>query len=159
MFVHKNTQKLALILARYSKNLCSTQRYIFFFLLEIFRVQATSQTGEDDLDEELQTEPIHTLEKWTQNPPPPLTSLPDPNDQDAVIQALHGVGGQMENHDISQKTMKAVDSIRLSKFLESASQALITLLEEDEERRYGSSKEAQEQKDVVFSDRVTLLGK
>ena len=65
----------------------------------------------------------------------------------------------MENHDISQKTMKAVDSIRLSKFLESASQALITLLEEDEERRYGSSKEAQEQKDVVFSDRVTLLGK
>ena len=142
----------------YSRNRASFIK-IFDLSETIFRVQATSQTGEDDLDEELQTEPIHTLEKWTQNPPPPLTSLPDPNDQDAVIQALHGVGGQMENHDISQKTMKAVDSIRLSKFLESASQALITLLEEDEERRYGSSKEAQEQKDVVFSDRVTLLGK
>ena len=122
------------------------------------RVQATSQTGEDDLDEEVQTESIPMLDKWTQNPPPPLTSLPDPNDQQAVIQALHGVGGQIEaEQDMNQKTMKAVDSGRLSKFLESASQALITLLEEDEERRYGSSKAAQEQKDVVFSDRVTLL--
>ena len=121
------------------------------------RVQATSQTGEDDLEAEVQTEAIKTLEKWTQNPPPPLTSLPDPNDQEAVVQALHGVGGQMEVQDVDQKTMKAVDSVRLSKFLESASQAIITLLEEDDERRFGSSKEAQEQKDVVFSNRVTLL--
>jgi hypothetical protein len=36
------------------------------------RVQATCQTGEDDLDEELQTDPIDRLEKWTQYPPPPL---------------------------------------------------------------------------------------
>ena len=36
------------------------------------RVQATCQTGEDDLDEELQTDPIDRLEKWTQYPPQPL---------------------------------------------------------------------------------------
>ena len=41
------------------------------------RVQATCQTGEDDLDEELQTDSIEVLQKWTQHPPPPLTSLPN----------------------------------------------------------------------------------
>ena len=54
--------------------------------------------------------------------------------------------------------MKSINNAaRLSKFLESASQALITLLEEDSERKYGTGREAQEQKDVVFSEKVTLL--
>ena len=49
-----------------------------------------------------------------------------------------------------------MNSIRLSKFLDSATTAMITLLDEDSERS-GNSTEAQEQKDVVFSDKVTLL--
>ena len=124
------------------------------------RVQATCQTGEDDLDEELQTEPIEILEKWTQFPPPPLTHLADPEDHQTLLQTLHGVGGQVDVakiKDYNHETMKSMNSVRLSKFLESASTAIMTLLEEDSERKYGSTLAAQDQKDVVFSDKVTLL--
>ena len=124
------------------------------------RVQATCQTGEDDLDEELQTEPIDSLEKWTQFPPPPLTHLADPEDHETLWQTLHGVGGQFEAakfKDYNHETMKSMNSVRLSKFLESASTAMMTLLEEDADRKYGNMANAQDQKDVVFSDKVTLL--
>ena len=124
------------------------------------RVQATCQTGEDDLDEELQTEAIDSLEKWTQFPPPPLTHLVDPEDHETLWQTLHGVGGQFEAakfKDYNHETMKSMHSVRLSKFLESASTAMMTLLEEDADRKYGNMANAQDQKDVVFSDKVTLL--
>ncbi len=55
------------------------------------RVQATSQTGEDNLDEELQTDHIEKVNKWTQNPPPPVINLAD-DDMDAMLQTMHGVG-------------------------------------------------------------------
>jgi hypothetical protein len=125
------------------------------------RMQATCQTGEDDLDEELQTEEIKILDKWTQNPPPTLASMKDPDDHDLMMQNLHGVGGQMSDEGMAKvlnhEDMKSMNAVRMSKFLESASHALITLMEEDAERKYGSSTEAQDQKDVVFSDKVTLL--
>ena len=136
------------------------------------RVQATCQTGEDDLDEELQTDPIDRLEKWTQHPPPPLLTA-DTEDMEAMMQTLHGVGGQfatsgcassgsvvansVEKISLNHEGMKSINAARLSKFLDSASQALTILLEEDAERKYGAGREAQDQKDVVFSEKVTLL--
>ena len=122
------------------------------------RVQATCQTGEDDLDEELQTDPIDHLEKWTQYPPPPLLKA-DTEDIEAMMQTLHGVGGQVAAASAAEKRpnhegMKSINAARLSKFLDSATHALTTLLEEDAERKYGASQEAQEQKDVVFSEKV-----
>lgn len=75
-----------------------------------------------------------------------------------VMQILNGVGGQMAaKSEFNHEGMKSINAARLSKFLESASQALITLLEEDAERKYGTGREGQEQKDVVFSEKVTLL--
>ena len=70
------------------------------------------------------------------------------------MQYLHGVGG--DNVGIETSPFKH-ESVRLSRFLESASQAIMILLDEDEERKYGSSRDAQDQKDVVFSEKVTLI--
>jgi len=84
----------------------------------------------------------------------------DPEDHETLWQTLHGVGGQFEAakfKDYNHETMKSMHSVRLSKFLESASTAMMTLLEEDADRKYGNMANAQDQKDVVFSDKVTLL--
>ena len=78
------------------------------------------------------------------------------------MQTLHGVGGQVaastaafgSEQGPNHESMKSINAARLSKFLESASQALTTLLEEDAERKYGASGEAQDQKDVAFSEKV-----
>ena len=78
------------------------------------------------------------------------------------MQTLHGVGGQVaastaafgSEQRLNHEGMKSINAARLSKFLESASQALTTLLEEDAERKYGASGEAQDQKDVAFSEKV-----
>ena len=78
------------------------------------------------------------------------------------MQTLHGVGGQVaastaafgSEQRPNHEGMKSINAARLSKFLESASQALTTLLEEDAERKYGASGEAQDQKDVAFSEKV-----
>ena len=78
-----------------------------------------------------------------------------------MMQTLHGVGGQVASSSTAftekrpnHEGMKSINAARLSKFLESASRALTTLLEEDSERKYGASGEAQDQKDVVFSEKV-----
>ena len=85
----------------------------------------------------------------------------DTEDMDAMMQTLHGVGGQVASSSTAftekrpnHEGMKSINAARLSKFLESASRALTTLLEEDSERKYGASGEAQDQKDVVFSEKV-----
>ena len=85
--------------------------------------------------------------------------MADTEDHSTLLQTLHGVGGPniLQNHDYNHEAMKSMNSVRLSKFLESATTAMITLLEEDAERFLGNSSEAQDQKDVVFSEKVTLL--
>ena len=83
------------------------------------------------------------------------------------MQTLHGVGGQVaastaafgSEQRPNHEGMKSINAARLSKFLESASQALTTLLEEDAERKYGASGEAQDQKDVAFSEKVNGASK
>ena len=74
------------------------------------------------------------------------------------METLKGVGGQVaEKREFNHSGMKSVNLGRLSKFLDSATQAMITLLDEDAERKYGAGRDAQDQKDVIFSEKVTLL--
>ena len=54
--------------------------------------QSSSQTGEDNLEVEVQTEQISSFNKWTQNPPRFGPKL-DLEDVRAVRTNLLGVGG------------------------------------------------------------------
>lgn len=97
------------------------------------------------------------LSKWTQAPAAPL-SLKATEDPQLVKDTLRGSGGQ-ESDSKSNSHIQFMDhsnSERLSKFLNTAGPALLTLLEEESQKNQGHL-EGQDQKDVEFSDRVTLL--
>ncbi|XP_020612884.1 WD repeat-containing protein 60-like, partial [Orbicella faveolata] len=74
--------------------------------------------NEDNLEKEIQTEEIETRTKWTQNPASDAAGFGD--DEDDL------------QEDLSSLTEKAnIDSLRLSKFLQRATQTCLILLEEN----------------------------
>uniref|UniRef100_A0A8C8S2T1 WD repeat domain 60 n=1 Tax=Pelusios castaneus TaxID=367368 RepID=A0A8C8S2T1_9SAUR len=78
--------------------------------------QAYVQCNEDNLEREIQTDEIQTLEKWTQHP------------GDSVLVC----GGESSNDESVDVTVTPqIDSQRLTNFLRSASQVIAVLLEED----------------------------
>ncbi|TRY78803.1 hypothetical protein TCAL_07584 [Tigriopus californicus] len=121
--------------------------------------QETSQTGDDDLEQETQTEVIETNEKWTQKPIA-MTSIGDLDDQELLLQNMKGVGGPSKETKDSQGFVSFnahSHSLRLAQFLEGASQVMLTLMEEQEEQVRGLDLEGIEQKSVDFADKVTIL--
>ncbi|XP_050166479.1 cytoplasmic dynein 2 intermediate chain 1 [Myiozetetes cayanensis] len=80
--------------------------------------QAYVQCNEDNLDRDIQTEEVETLEKWTQHPgESSLVSGGPRNSQDMSV-----------NGALTPK----IDSQRLANFLRSACQVIAVLLEEDQ---------------------------
>uniref|UniRef100_H2ZUZ2 Dynein 2 intermediate chain 1 n=1 Tax=Latimeria chalumnae TaxID=7897 RepID=H2ZUZ2_LATCH len=80
--------------------------------------QAYVQCNEDNIDRDVQTEEIETVEKWTQHP-----------GESAIV------CGGLSNSDalsVDSQSMLNVDSQRLTTFLRSASQVVAVLLEEDQ---------------------------
>lgn len=121
--------------------------------------QETSQTGDDDMEQETQTEPIETNEKWTQKPIA-MTSIGDLDDQELLLQNMKGVGGPSKETKVNEGFVSFnahSHSLRLSQFLEGASQVMLTLMEEQEEQLRGLELEGIEQKSVDFADKVTIL--
>lgn len=113
--------------------------------------------GENNLDEEVQTETTKMLDKWTQHPPAAM-AVKDLDDHELLAQAIKGVGGDFEPQTRGQESWEFANhsnSLRLSKFLGAAVPALLTLLEE--ESASASELEGQVQRDVEFSDKVTIL--
>ena len=102
-------------------------------------MQAMAQTGEDNLEEEVQTEPVEMLDKWTQKPPAAVgfKSADGAMDREIMLENIRGVGGQTSAKDggasseTSWEFSSRSDSMRLSKFLSAAGPALLTLLEEE----------------------------
>ncbi|NXH42541.1 WDR60 protein, partial [Dicaeum eximium] len=80
--------------------------------------QAYVQCNEDNLDRDIQTEEIETLEKWTQHP-----------GESALVS-----GGPINSQDTSVNGAPTpkIDSQRLANFLRSACQVIAVLLEEDQ---------------------------
>ncbi|XP_014800355.1 PREDICTED: WD repeat-containing protein 60 [Calidris pugnax] len=80
--------------------------------------QAYVQCNEDNLERDIQTEEVETLEKWTQHPgESALVSGGPTNSQDTSV-----------NGALTPK----IDSQRLANFLQSACQVIAVLLEEDQ---------------------------
>ncbi|XP_043365572.1 cytoplasmic dynein 2 intermediate chain 1 isoform X6 [Dermochelys coriacea] len=79
--------------------------------------QAYVQSNEDNLERDVQTDEIETLEKWTQHP------------GDSVLVS----GGPRSSNDVSIDiaVTPKIDSQRLTNFLRSACQVIAVLLEED----------------------------
>uniref|UniRef100_A0A663M3A4 WD repeat domain 60 n=1 Tax=Athene cunicularia TaxID=194338 RepID=A0A663M3A4_ATHCN len=80
--------------------------------------QAYVQCNEDNLERDVQTEEVETLEKWTQHP-----------GESALVS-----GGPINNQDMSMNgaLTPKIDSQRLANFLRSACQVIAVLLEEDQ---------------------------
>ena len=120
-------------------------------------LQATTQTGEDNIDEEAQTEAIETLDKWTQKPPATIAAL-DLEDQDLLSQYIKGVGGETKSKpEDNSDFINYANSLRLTSFLDMAGSAMITLLEEESQQRHDAQEDGQEEREVEFSDRVIML--
>ncbi|XP_068002127.1 cytoplasmic dynein 2 intermediate chain 1 isoform X1 [Melanerpes formicivorus] len=80
--------------------------------------QAYVQCNEDNLERDIQTEEVETLEKWTQHP-----------GEGALVS-----GGSMDSQDMPANgtLTPKIDSQRLANFLQSACQVIAVLLEEDQ---------------------------
>ncbi|XP_078377920.1 cytoplasmic dynein 2 intermediate chain 1-like isoform X2 [Oculina patagonica] len=99
--------------------------------------QAYVQCNEDNLEKEIQTEEIETRTKWTQNPASDAAGFGD--DEDDL------------QEDLSSLTEKAnIDSLRLSKFLQRASQTCLILLEESISEQ--ANTQFKDRKDMTCSD-------
>merc|ERR1719483_1052787 len=119
-------------------------------------MQATSQTGEDNLEIEVQTEDIAMVNKWTQKPPT-FGSNQDEQDIKIIQSNLLGVGGDDKEEDVDVEYKQNTHSLRLAKFISGAGQALLNVLEEDTARREGEVVEGLPQRDIDFADSITVL--
>ena len=119
--------------------------------------QSSTQTGDDNLEVEVQTEEYSSVNKWTQKPPT-FGQKTDMEDIESVRGNLLGVGGDTElatGGDIEYK--QNTTSLRLAKFLCGAGQALLAVMEEDLTRREGEMVEGLPQRDIDFADSITVL--
>nr|XP_009943483.1 PREDICTED: WD repeat-containing protein 60 [Opisthocomus hoazin] len=100
--------------------------------------QAYVQCNEDNVERDIQTEEVETLEKWTQHP-----------GESALVS-----GGPVNSQDMSVSgalTCK-IDSQRLANFLRSACQVIAVLLEEDQVTTQPRWKQRSRQSSLSISD-------
>uniref|UniRef100_A0A1A8L5A7 WD repeat domain 60 n=2 Tax=Nothobranchius pienaari TaxID=704102 RepID=A0A1A8L5A7_9TELE len=100
--------------------------------------QEYTQCNEDNPDRDIQTEEIDTSEKWTQHPPEHIGACGDPK-------------SSQEARDKTNSDL-CFDSHRLTSFLQSASQVMVVLLEEDEAERKSRRKLKIQTESLSFSD-------
>ncbi|XP_011298912.1 WD repeat-containing protein 60 [Fopius arisanus] len=93
--------------------------------------QTATQTREDDLDVETQTEEIKTRNMWTQFPVVCRSHLESNEDIDEFNRELVGVGCQEED---VQSQRAVYDALKLNEFLGAAGRVMLALLEERKER-------------------------
>ncbi|XP_068260964.1 cytoplasmic dynein 2 intermediate chain 1 isoform X2 [Nyctibius grandis] len=100
--------------------------------------QAYVQCNEDNLERDIQTEEVETLEKWTQHP-----------GESALVS-----GGPINSQDVSVNgaLTPKIDSQRLANFLRSACQVIAVLLEEDQVATQPTWKLRSQQTGLSISD-------
>ncbi|XP_066300331.1 cytoplasmic dynein 2 intermediate chain 1-like [Branchiostoma lanceolatum] len=103
--------------------------------------QAYTQCGDDNIDREVQTEEVEITQKWTQHPSSQLNACGD----DSSISGT----------DQDQET-KAVDTVKLTNFLNRSCQVVAVLLEEDLASRTAEPKRSTHS-NMAFSDNMVTL--
>ncbi|XP_059827865.1 cytoplasmic dynein 2 intermediate chain 1 isoform X1 [Hypanus sabinus] len=104
--------------------------------------QAFVQSNEDDVDRDVQTDEIETVDKWTQHPGEGVLVCGGANVGDAFS---------------SDSSIKNIDSRRLINFLRSACQVIAVLLEEDQAEDQASSNIQSKAASLSVSDRCSQL--
>ncbi|KFQ21979.1 WD repeat-containing protein 60, partial [Merops nubicus] len=98
--------------------------------------QAYVQCNEDNLERDVQTEEVETLEKWTQHP-----------GESALVS-----GGPVNSQGVNGALTPKIDSQRLTNFLRSACQVIAVLLEEDQVATQPKWKPGSRQTSLSISD-------
>ena len=120
-------------------------------------LQASSQSGEDNLEVEVQTEEVTQATAWTQRPPT-FGGQGDDLDPREVRSSLLGVGWEEKKAlDEDVEYVQSSSSLRLATFIQGAGEAILTMLEEDQARHEGSHAESVPQRDIDFADSITVL--
>ncbi|XP_067871091.1 cytoplasmic dynein 2 intermediate chain 1 isoform X2 [Heterodontus francisci] len=104
--------------------------------------QAFVQCNEDNVDRDIQTDEIETVEKWTQHPGEGNIVCGGANVSDALS---------------SDSVAKNVDSRRLTNFLKSACQVIAVLLEEDQAENQASKNVQSQAASLSVSDGCSQL--
>ncbi|XP_029047620.2 cytoplasmic dynein 2 intermediate chain 1 [Osmia bicornis bicornis] len=115
--------------------------------------QISTQTGEDNIDVETQTEKIVLGNKWTQFPITCRSNLKTKEDLDLFRMDQIGVGDDSDVETVNSISSPSFDVLRLCDFLSRARRVVLSLLEE---RRSGGNVFKNE-KQVPFSDGVVKL--
>ncbi|XP_043234210.1 cytoplasmic dynein 2 intermediate chain 1-like isoform X2 [Amphibalanus amphitrite] len=96
--------------------------------------QGTSQTNEDDLAEEVQTDEVVCRHKWTQHPIQFDVRVTTNAEGEVVTGPTYydylGVGGDMEEDERDRQDRLHSSAIRLNRFLGAAGSCILMLLEE-----------------------------
>ena len=120
-------------------------------------LQASCQSGEDNLEVEVQTEEVTKATAWTQRPPT-FGGQGDNLDPREVRSSLLGVGWEEEKKgDAEVEYVQSSSSLRLATFIQGAGEAILTMLEEDQARLEGAHAESVPQRDIDFADSITVL--
>ena len=120
-------------------------------------LQASSQSGEDNLEVEVQTEEVTQATAWTQRPPT-FGGQGDDLDPREVRSSLLGVGWEEKKVlDEEVQYVQSSSSLRLATFIQGAGEAILTMLEEEQARHEGSHAESVPQRDIDFADSITVL--
>ncbi|XP_072910964.1 cytoplasmic dynein 2 intermediate chain 1 isoform X1 [Hemitrygon akajei] len=109
--------------------------------------QAFVQSNEDDVDRDVQTDEIETVDKWTQHP----------GEGVLVCGGLHKPGANVGDAFSSDSSIKNIDSRRLINFLRSACQVIAVLFEEDQAEDQASSNIQSKAASLSVSDRCSQL--
>ncbi|XP_072759998.1 cytoplasmic dynein 2 intermediate chain 1 [Anoplolepis gracilipes] len=95
--------------------------------------QVFTQTGDDNMDIEIQTDEIHSKNKWTQFPVTCRKELRDKRDINLFKMEQNGVGNDLDESDDTNFTLRpSYDVLQLNDFLNHAGAVMLSLLEEKE---------------------------
>ncbi|XP_076630071.1 cytoplasmic dynein 2 intermediate chain 1 isoform X1 [Colletes latitarsis] len=115
--------------------------------------QMSTQTGEDNIDAETQTEKTMFKNKWTQFPITCRSNLRTKEELDLFRMDQIGVGDDNDIETMNSLPRSSFDILRLSDFINRAGRVMLSLLEE---RRSGGNVFKNEEQ-VPFSDGVVKL--
>nr|XP_012223015.1 PREDICTED: LOW QUALITY PROTEIN: WD repeat-containing protein 60 [Linepithema humile] len=117
--------------------------------------QVFTQTGDDNMDVEIQTDEVLRKNKWTQFPVTCRKELHDKRDINLFKMEQIGVGGDFDEVDeISVLLRPSYDVLRLNDFLNRAGMVMLSLLEEKE---HGGTVFQNDVDELPFSDGFVKL--
>ncbi|GAB1859922.1 Wd repeat-containing protein 60 [Camponotus japonicus] len=117
--------------------------------------QVFTQTGDDNMDIEIQTDEVHNKNKWTQFPVTCRKELHDKRDIDLFKMEQNGVGNDLdETDDINLTLRPSYDVLQLNEFLNRAGAVVLSLLEE---KKHGGTVFQNNVDELLFSDGFVKL--